>query len=232
MNRLKEIQTRRVVSTKLFMFERPLRLKHSEQQRVFFTSDSHFGHNQNFIYEKRGYTSVTHHNDVLFDTINGLVRSEDILIHLGDFCLNTTSSEFEEYLSRIQCQNILYIWGNHNSRIRNVYEDTIQKQSGRRDLEIYPITYRNITFLGYYKELIINDQMIVINHYSIYSWNSMRNGSWCLHGHEHCTVTDHLPNGDGGKILDVGWDYYKSPVSFDEIQKIMNKKQIKSIGHH
>jgi len=214
------------------MFERPLILKHNEQQRVLFTSDSHFGHNKSFIYEKRGYTSVTQHNDVLFSTINELVRPQDILIHLGDFCLNTTSSEFEEYLSRIQCQNILYIWGNHNSRIRNVYDDTIEKQSGRRDLEIYPLTHRNITFLGYYKELIVNGQMIVLSHYPFQIWNQQQKNAWCLSGHSHYSNPSTQIDCTQGKILDLGWEGHHKPLSFDEVQSIMNNKSHKKVDNH
>ena len=214
------------------MFERPLKLTHNDSHKVFFTSDTHFNHDKAFIYESRGYKNRYEHNDALIAKINEVVRPQDTLIHLGDFCLNITPPEFESILRRINCDNILYIWGNHNSCIRRMYEETLEGLYQRNDIEIYPYKIGKITYLGYYKELIVNGQMIVIHHYPIYSWNSMRKGSWCLHGHEHCAVIDHLPDGDGGKILDVGWDYYKSPVSFNEIQKIMHKKQIKSIGHH
>jgi calcineurin-like phosphoesterase family protein len=213
------------------MFERPLKLTHNENHKVYFTSDSHFRHNQSFIFEARGYKDRYEHDNALIAKINEVVRPEDTLIHLGDFCLNITPPEFNEILARINCDNILYIWGNHNSCIRRIYEEAVVTEYGK-DIEVYPYAVGKITYLGYYKELIVNGHMIVIHHYPIYSWNSMRKGSWCLHGHEHCAVTDHLPDGDGGKILDVGWDYYKSPVSFNEIQKIMHKKQIKSIGHH
>jgi calcineurin-like phosphoesterase family protein len=213
------------------MFERPLKLTHNDSHKVFFTGDTHFRHNQKFIFEARGYKNRYEHDDALIAKINEVVRPEDTLIHLGDFCLNITPPEFNEILARINCQNIAYIWGNHNSCIRRYYEDAVTTEYGK-DIEVYPYAVGKLTYLGYYKELIVNGHMIVIHHYPIYSWNSMRKGSWCLHGHEHCAVIDHLPDGDGGKILDVGWDYYKSPVSFNEIQKIMHKKQIKSIGHH
>ena len=213
------------------MFERPLKLTHNDSHKVFFTSDTHFRHNQSFIFETRGYKNRYEHDDALIAKINEVVRTEDTLIHLGDFCLNITLPEFNEILARINCQNVAYIWGNHNSCIRRYYEDAVATEYDK-DIEVYPYAVGKLTYLGYYKELIVNGHMIVIHHYPIYSWNSMRKGSWCLHGHEHCAVIDHLPDGDGGKILDVGWDYYKSPVSFNEIQKIMHKKQIKSIGHH
>jgi len=168
----------------------------------------------------------------LFDTINKLVRSEDILINLGDFCLNTSSSEFEQYLSRIQCQNILYIWGNHNSRIRNVYEATLEKQLGRRDLEIYPLTYRNITFLGYYKELIVNGQMIVLSHYPFQIWNQQQNNAWCLSGHSHYSNPQTQVSCKEGKILDLGWEGHHKPLSFDEVQSIMKDKSHKRGDDH
>jgi calcineurin-like phosphoesterase family protein len=209
------------------MFERPLKLTHSENSKVYFTSDSHFGHNHEFIYDKRGYLSRLAHNEGLFKIINSLVRPEDILIHLGDFCLNSSQEEFEEYLSKIKCQNILYIWGNHNSRIRKAYEDTVEKQFGSRKLEVYPITYRNVTFLGYYKEIIVNGQMIVLHHYPHQIFNQMQKFAYQLSGHSHNSNPSTQISSKEGKILDVGWDGHNKPLDFDEIQAIMASKQHK-----
>ena len=209
------------------MFERPLKLTHGENSKVYFTSDSHFGHAQTFIYEKRGYPSRLAHNEGLFEIINSLVRPEDILIHLGDFCLNTSQEEFEEYLSKIKCQNILYIWGNHNSRIRKAYEDTVEKQFGSRKLEVYPIIYRNVTFLGHYKEIIVNGQMIVLHHYPHQIFNQMQKNAYQTSGHSHNSNPSTQIGSKEGKILDVGWDGHNKPLDFDEIQAIMVSKQHK-----
>lgn len=214
------------------MFERPLKINHNDDHRVYFTSDSHFRHNQSFIFEARGYKDRYEHDDALIAKINEVVRPQDTLIHLGDFCLNITPSEFEEILRRINCNNIAYIWGNHNSCIRRYYEDAVTTEYGK-DIEVYPYAVGKLTYLGYYKELIVNGQMIVIHHYPHQIFNQMQKGAWQLSGHSHYTnPTTQLDNPDN-KILDVGWDGHGKPLSFPEIQKIMmNKQHVKQDKHH
>jgi calcineurin-like phosphoesterase family protein len=217
---------------KLYMFEKPLTLKHNDEQRVYFTSDSHFGHDRDFVYKVRGFNNVSEHDDALFDKINEIVRPNDILFHLGDFCLNTSSSEFEEYLSRLLCQNILYIWGNHNSRVRDVYKHTVEEQFGRTDIDVYPVTYRNITFLGHYKEVVINGQAMVLCHYPFQIWNQQQKQAWCLSGHSHYGNQSTRAENKEGKILDLGWEGHKKPLSFDEVSEIMKKKSYKRVDSH
>jgi calcineurin-like phosphoesterase family protein len=212
------------------MFERPLKINHSDNHRVFFTSDTHFNHDKEFIYGSRGYSNRYEHNDALITKINEVVRPQDTLFHLGDFCLNITPPEI---LRRINCNNIAYIWGNHNSCIRRIYEETLAGEFQRNDIEVYPYAVGKITYLGYYKELIVNGQMIVIHHYPHQIWNQMQKGAWQLSGHSHYTnPTTQLDHPDN-KILDVGWDGHGKPLSFPEIQKIMmNKQHVKQDKHH
>jgi len=214
------------------MFERPLKLIHNDNHRVYFTSDTHFRHNQSFIYESRGYKDRYEHDDALIAKINEVVRPEDTLIHLGDFCLNITPPEFNEILARINCQNIAYIWGNHNSCIRKNYEDAVTTEYGK-DIEVYPYAVGKITYLGYYGEVIVNGQMIVIHHYPHQIWNQMQKGAWQLSGHSHYTNPTTQLDSTDNKILDVGWDGHGKPLSFPEIQKIMmNKSHVKQDKHH
>ncbi len=126
------------------------KLTHNDSHKVFFTSDTHFRHNQSFIFEARGYKDRYEHDDALIAKINEVVRPEDTLIHLGDFCLNITPPEFNEILARINCQNIAYIWGNHNSCIRRLYEEAVATEYGK-DIEVYPYAIGKLTYLGYYK---------------------------------------------------------------------------------
>ncbi len=214
------------------MFERPLKLTHNDSHKVFFTSDTHFRHNQSFIFESRGYKDRYEHDDALIAKINEVVRPEDTLIHLGDFCLNITPPEFNEILARINCQNIAYIWGNHNSCIRKNYEDAVTTEYGK-DIEVYPYAVGKITYLGYYGEVIVNGQMIVIHHYPHQIFNQMQKGAWQLSGHSHYTNPTTQLDSTDNKILDVGWDGHGKPLSFPEIQKIMmNKNHVKQDKHH
>ena len=200
--------------------------------KVFFTSDFHGEHAQPFLWESRGFASPQAHTDGVIQSINDRVGTHDHLFNLGDFVLNCSREKFEQILSRINCQNIYFLWGNHNSQVKQAYKETILKDFGRQDIEVYPVRYKNLIFIGSYFEAIINGQPIVMSHYPLYSWNFMRKGSWMLSGHEHCAVKEHLPEGNGGKILDVGWDYYKKPLAFEEIKSIMMKKSVKTVGHH
>jgi calcineurin-like phosphoesterase family protein len=215
------------------MFERPLKLNHDNNQRVYFTSDSHFRHNQSFIYEARGYKDRYEHDDALIAKINEVVRQEDILFHLGDFCLNITMPEFDQIVDRINCNNIYYIWGNHNSCIRRKYEETLRIDFQRDDIEVYPYKVGKITYLGYYKEVIVNGHLIVLHHYPHQIFNQMQKNAIQLSGHSHYTNPSTQLDSVENKILDVGWDGHGKPLSFSEIQKIMmNKSHVKKDDHH
>ena len=215
------------------MFERPLKLTHNDSHRVYFTSDTHFNHDQKFIYESRGYKNRYEHNDALINKINELVRAQDILFHLGDFCLNIQMEEFNTLIKRINCQHIHYIWGNHNSRIRELYEETMSREFQRNDIEVYPYTVGRLIYQGYYKEITVEGQAIVLHHYPHDIFNQQQKSSWQLSGHSHYGNPRTQVTFIDKKILDVSWDGHKKPLSFTEIQKIMsNKKNIKSDSHH
>ena len=213
-----------------------LNIKDTEDKKIYISSDFHLGHRQPFIWQTRGYTSVEDHDKFIINTVNQTVKYDDILFFLGDFCLNTSLPQFEEYLSRIQCNNIYMLLGNHNSpHYKDRYIPCIKTYLGalyEEGMELFPIRYRNIVYIGNQVRVILNGQFIVLSHYPLYSWDEMKRGSWMLHGHEHSAVKDHLPEGNAGKILDVSWDYFKKPLSLPEIKVIMDKKEIVSIGHH
>lgn len=209
-------------------FKKPLKIKQSDSQKVYFTSDTHFNHGAKWIVEERGFSSVEEHDDFIIDTINNKVGVNDILFHLGDFCVDSTDEEAIDLLNRINCKSIFFIWGNHDNAIRRIYFDHISEKYGLKDVHVYPtIMFEKFNMLGYYKEVEVDDELIVISHYPIHIWNQTVNGSWCLSGHSHhtCPVTQK----DHGecKALDVGWDGHRKPLSLNDIDEIMkNKKHV------
>lgn len=212
-----------------------LRINETENQKVYFISDTHFNHDREFVYVVRGFGNVNEHNDVIFAKINETVRPNDILFHLGDFCLNTNEAGFEQLLTRINCQNIYYLWGNHNNPVWAVYQREAKKLLVQRafwenenefPIEVYPLRYKNMVFLGNYAEVTINGHKFVMAHYPIYVYNFIKNGAKHLCGHSHGGLDLSDERNLNTKTLDVGWDDFGKPLSFDEVLTIMNKKSI------
>lgn len=214
-----------------------INIKETENQKVYFTSDLHLNHGKSFVYESRGYSSVKEHNDIIINNINNIVRYTDILFNLGDFTLNSSIGDFENFISRINCQTMYMLFGNHaNRHFKEIYKPLIKQILGENyteDSEIYPIKYKNIIYIGNYAEIIINKQLIILSHYPIYIWNHMSGGSWHLTGHSHGGCEKTNPNTSTEKILDVGLDCHDNkPWSFDEIKTFMNKKQFVAVDKH
>jgi calcineurin-like phosphoesterase family protein len=214
-----------------------LNLKETSDRKIYISSDLHLGHQKNFVWEARKFTSVEAHDEGVIGRINDIVRPNDILILLGDFCLNTPLSKFNEYLSRILCGNIYMLFGNHpNPHYKEVYRPLVKQVLGDNytdQSEVFPLRYRNVVYYGHYLEVSLNGQFAVLCHYAISSWNNMVSGAWMLHGHEHSTILNHSPSGRDGKILDVGMDGHNcTPWAYEELKQVMDQKSIISVGHH
>lgn len=210
----------------------------SETSKVWFTSDLHLNHEGpkggTPLWESRGYASPANMTDCILDTINAFVGPSDILFNLGDLTLNTPPNQLDSLLDRIVCKNMLCLWGNHN----NPHEKSIYRP-GRNALcpnvgvqWVYPVKYKNMSYIGHYHEVVVNEQFIVLSHYAFQVWNESHHGSWCLCGHSHGSLATTRPESDYGKILDVGWDLYKKPLSFAEVKAIMANKPIQKVDHH
>jgi calcineurin-like phosphoesterase family protein len=201
------------------------------ESRVWFTSDWHLGHNRDFVWQARGYSSPTDHTEAIIRTINDQAKSEDIIINLGDYCLNTSQDEFDNYTRRIN-STIYYIWGNHNSRIKDAYQNAVLFQYGRSDIEVYPLNYKNIVFVGNYLEASVNGSYLIMSHYPMDIFNKGGHGSFMLCGHSHYGYEKTRENCLDSKRLDVGWDGFKRMLSIEDIQKIMAKKKHVILDHH
>jgi calcineurin-like phosphoesterase family protein len=214
-----------------------LKFKTSEQN-VFFTSDLHYGHNKDFVWKARGFSSLSEHDEFIIKSINDTVGQDDILWSLGDMTLNTNEEQFESFISRLNCKKIYSLWGNHPNPMAKIYKEKCMTpfwgtffDDGTRP-EIYPFVYKNLIFCGHYAEIFVDKQFIVCSHYPIAVHNNSGHGSWACCGHSHHGFEGSLPNNSNGKILDVGFDGFKKPLSFAEIQKIMSHKIIIKSDHH
>lgn len=176
---------------------------------IWFTSDQHYFHRNIIKYTNRPYSSVEEMNEALIKAHNSVVSIDDTVWFLGDFGF-AGKKELGLVLNRLNGRkNIVY--GNHDK--------------GLKGLEGHFETCSN------YKEISYSKQKICLFHYAARVWNGSHNGSWFLFGHSHGT----LPS--WGRSVDVGVDNQEitdeyRPVSFDELKKFMDKKEIKIVDHH
>lgn len=221
-----------------------LKIKQTEEQKVFWISDTHLNHNREFVYAARGFKSSKEHTDFLINKINEIVRPNDILMHAGDFCLNTDENGFNELLARINCENIYMTFGNHNNPVWKIYKREVEKvclkineeitfqETFCSNLEIYPFRYKNLVFLGNYAEISVDGQYFVMAHYPLYVWNYMKDGAKMICGHSHYGLPFSQADNLNAKILDVGWDGFSRPLSTKEVLDIMNTKSVFKSGDH
>lgn len=159
---------------------------------VWFTSDTHFGHNNIIKYCNRPFDTVERMNAALIDNHNSLVKPNDIVYHLGDFAYKSKDG-VEKFVNRLNGK-IYLILGNHD-KLAHV------KDAG-------------FEWIGDYKEVKVDKQFIVLSHYAFRVWNKSHKGSINLFGHSH----NNLPG--NSQQTDVGvdaWNYF--PVNLEQIQK-------------
>lgn len=80
---------------------------------IFITSDTHFCHIPEFLWQPRGFKSVEEMNEEIIERWNSIVKPEDDVWHLGDMALSNVS-EAIDYINRLNGK-ILWIGGNHDT---------------------------------------------------------------------------------------------------------------------
>jgi calcineurin-like phosphoesterase family protein len=209
--------------------------KWEDLDKIYVSSDWHNYHDPKWdipIWKMRGYISPEESKEDVIDKINNKVGLDDILYYLGDGFLNSTDEQCLEWFLRINCKNIYYIFGNHESNIHRIYKKECYEQYGVRGIEVYPLKYKNITFLGNYQEIQIGKHSITLTHFPMHGWNKNAHGAINLHGHCHNNDSTRNPEHHMGKCLDCSWDYKNDVWKMKEIFDIMSTKEILITDHH
>lgn len=169
---------------------------------IWFTSDTHFGHENVLNFCDRPWQSIDAMNKALVDSINARVMPNDTLYHLGDFSYKIPVEEACELRRKIRCKNIHWVPGNHDK------DWTRPDVAGVFQPEPLITTIKTD-----------NGQKIVMCHYPIMDWPSLGHGSIHLHGHIHSTPNYNELNREMRLLrYDVGVDANNyAPVSLDEI---------------
>ena len=163
---------------------------------IWFTSDTHFGHDAIRKYCHRPFETVQEMDEIIIKNWNSKVRQTDIVYHLGDFAFGN-SDIVKKYRSRL-LGKIHLILGNHDYK-NKVYRLTSLFSSINDILEVR------------YNNLSIN-----LCHYKMCVWNKSHFNSYQLYGHSHGMLTP------TGKQMDVGMDCNNfTPIPIEKILSYM-----------
>lgn len=163
---------------------------------IYLSADTHYQHDKNFIYERRGFSNIKEHDNELIRKYNETVKPEDTCYFLGDFCLagKERYSIYQKLLNKLNGNKIL-ILGNHD--------------------ELNPFTYVNAGFTSVHTSLILNDNILLIHDPSALGVFKEFKG---LHGHVHSLYLT-----AGGNAVNVGVDVWDNkPVELNIALEILN----------
>lgn len=175
---------------------------------IWFTSDLHFCHDREFLYQSRGFDSVYDMNAAIVENFNKTISWTDDLYILGDLMLNDNTEGMK--LLRQLPGNIHIIIGNHDTDAR---------------LELYKEEPR-IDILGYADILKYDKYHFYLCHFPTFTANfdldkPLRTRLLCISGHTHSKNTFETC-GSYNVALDA---HNNMPVSIDEIIKAFKEKE-------
>lgn len=149
--------------------------------RVWITSDLHIGHNKDFVFKDRGFSSIEEHDMALVANWNELVGREDIVYILGDVMLkhDLDDTDFSYGLSVLKQLNgkLIIIRGNHDSvgKIELYKSSANVLRAGDAALYLdYPETGRYHFYLTHYPTLISHKKI-----------KSLKSALINIYGHTH-----------------------------------------------
>lgn len=177
--------------------------------KLFFTSDTHFGHYNICRYCNRPFETRSEMDNALIDNWNSVVPKDGIVIHCGDFMLPHKNNflEYEKYLKKLNGK-IYLLRGNHD--MIDIGEHYIDDS-----LKLIANDMMMITINGGVK--------IMAQHYPMLSYPS----DYQVFGHIH-TLSDGTCHGMAKEIVplvrktqyDVGVDQNNyTPISFNDLKE-------------
>ena len=181
------------------------------EKKIWFTSDTHFGHQKEFLWAPRGFNSIEEHDEAIIHNWNEIVSPEDEVYHLGDVMLNDNEHGLE-CIKRLNGKIHILI-GNHDTDTR---------------IELYK-TCPNIVSIDDAKEVKIGKYYFWLCHYPTITANYDDDKPWAKHliniyGHTHQQSKFYNDNPYMYCVCLDAHDNY--PVSLEQILKDIKNKKI------
>lgn len=181
--------------------------------KIFFTADTHFGHENAIKFDNRPFDSVEEMDEELIRRWNQKVGKGDLVYVLGDMIWKTRNDDAPTLIKRLNGQIIL-IKGNHDRFLHNAKAKNAL--AGVKDYDDICVTLEDGT-----------TRRVIISHFYMPFYVGYRYQAIHLHGHSHgseeCMQEELIKrtlaaNGFVTRAYNVGcmhWNY--EPVTLDEI---------------
>ena len=95
-----------------------MKYEFTDGSKVFFTSDTHFGHQNIIRFCNRPWATIAEHDQALIDNWNAIVPEDAVVFHLGDFCYKGGGFPTIQHLIGLLHGQIVLIRGNHDPDTR------------------------------------------------------------------------------------------------------------------
>lgn len=132
---------------------------------VWFTSDTHFSHENIMKFCRRPFETAEQMNETLIRNWNETVPPDGIVFHLGDFCYGG-SAEWTNILSRLNGK-IYLVLGNHD--MKNIRQGFMEQ---------FEAVMQQMT-------IRVDGQSIILNHNPFLCYGGSYRDVWQLFGHVH-----------------------------------------------
>lgn len=193
--------------------------KFKDGRKVFFTSDTHFGHAGVVGFCDRPFANIAEMDETLIRNWNEKVGPDDVIFHLGDFAWGG-SDVWTKLLTQLNGKKYLII-GNHDMKnLREGYLKYFEKVVSQMHIQI-------------------EGRSVYLNHYPFLcyagTFRSDKEQTWQLFGHVH-THEGGIKGRDDERMqylfptqYDVGVDNNNfTPISWHEIDNIIKQQIEKS----
>lgn len=168
--------------------------------RTLWSSDHHFGHRallDERMAARRPFASIEENDETLIANWNAVVRPEDTVWHLGDFCYRCSEEYARSIFARLKGKRRFLVLGNHDRISARLPWDGIFDVA--RVAAPDPATGATVG--------------LFLFHYACRVWPRMHRGDLHLYGHSHGTLPGTAAS------TDVGVDCFGfRPVTLDEIR--------------
>jgi len=171
---------------------------------IWFTSDLHFCHDKQFLWEPRGFNDRWEMNEALVENWNKVVKSDDTVYNLGDMALSDTQ-EAAKYVRKLNGKHF-WIRGNHDSDNKVSY--------------LMDYCWDQLFYVGWADVLKYGKYRFYMSHYPTLTCNyddkKFSQHVINLHGHTHQQVN--WLHADNPFMYHVGVDSHNNtPVHIDEV---------------